>query len=248
MAERLRRAWHARVEGEGAIVRLAEEEAHHVVRVLRLRPGDRLSVFDGGGREWEAVLESAGGWGANVRIGPEMAGVTDPSFPVSVHQALCRPERVEWAIQKGTEVGASGFRLWPAERSQVDPPSAERLARLGRVALEACKQSGRRRVPSVEVEGSLPGTVPPGVVGLLLEAGTGVPPIAVRLAETRPRAAWLVVGPEGGLSPAESAALAGSGWLPAGLGPRVLRTETAGVIACALVLHAWGDLGAKAGS
>ena len=248
MTERLRRAFHPRVEGEGAIVRLAGEEAHHLVRVLRLRPGDRLSVFDGGGREWEAALESAGGGAAEVRIGREIPGVVDPSLLVHVCQALCRPERLEWAVQKGTEVGASGFRLWRAARSQVEAPSPERLGRLGRVALEACKQSGRRRVPSISVEDSLPPAVPPGILGLLLQTRPGATPIAARLAGPRPGEAWIAVGPEGGLSRPETEALVGRGWLPASLGPRVLRTETAGVVACALALHAWGDLGSGPGA
>jgi 16S rRNA (uracil1498-N3)-methyltransferase len=151
---------------------------------------------------------------------------------------------MEWVIQKGTEVGLDAIRPFAARRSEVDAPSAERLRRYRRVALEAAKQSGRRLVP--DVAEPLPGLpLPPsGVCALLLDGGPEARPIVERLARPRPGSVWLAVGPEGGFEPAEAAALAAGGWSLTGLGPRTLRTETAGVVAAALVLHAWGDFGA----
>jgi 16S rRNA (uracil1498-N3)-methyltransferase len=241
--ERIRRVHHPEVPGPGALVVLDPEETHHVVRVLRLRAGDPVSVFDGRGREWEGVLLSASRSGATVRTGSELTGRVDPPLSVALFQALCRPERMEWVIQKGTEVGLEAVRPFAARRSEVEPPSEGRLARYRRVALEAARQCGRRRVPSVEDPvGTLP-EVPEGTCALCLDAGPGAEAISERLRGPAPGAVWLAVGPEGGFEPDETQSFEASGWRRAGLGPRTLRTETAGAIAAALVLHAWGDLG-----
>jgi 16S rRNA (uracil1498-N3)-methyltransferase len=242
--ERGRRVYHPTVAGEGAEIVLDLEETHHAIRVLRLRPGDPVSVFDGRGREWEAVLVSSDRGGAAIRTGAEMTDLIDPTLPVTLFQGLCRPERMEWVIQKGTEVGLHAIRPFAARRSEVDAPSAERLRRYRRVALEAAKQSGRRFVPDVsEPLSGLP-LPPSGVLALLLDGGPEATPMVERLARQRPESVWLAVGPEGGFEPAEVAALVTGGWWLTGLGPRTLRTETAGVAAAALVLHAWDDFGA----
>ncbi len=241
--ERIARVHHAAVPGTGAEIVLDPEESHHVTRVLRLRPGDPVAVFDGRGREWEAVLVSAGRNGATVRTVSESTGRTDPGLELVLYQALCRPERMEWVIQKGTEVGVAAIRPFVARRSECPAPSAERLKRYRRVALEAAKQSGRRVVPEVTPPvGTVP-PPPPGATALLLHTAPGAPPLADRLAGPRPASVWLLVGPEGGFEPEEAEELEAAGWLPCGLGPRTLRTETAGAIAAALVLHAWDDLG-----
>ncbi len=243
--ERIARVHHAAVPGVGTQIVLDRDESHHVSRVLRLRPGDPLLVFDGHGREWQAVLVSADRDGATVRTISEAPGRVDPVLEVVLFQALCRPERMEWLIQKGTEVGVAAIRPFLARRSEVPPPSAERLRRYGRVALEAAKQSGRRVVPEVAGVLEIVPSPPHGTAALLLLPGAGVPPLAAHLDAPRPSAVWLLVGPEGGLDPDEATTLETSGWRPAGLGPRTLRTETAGTIAAALVLHAWDDLGSS---
>jgi len=156
-------------------------------------------------------------------------------------QALARPEKIEWVLQKGTEVGVAEFRLVASERVEAPPPSLGRLDRYARIVMEACKQSGRRRLPPLSL-GALP-TPPEGVVAIVLSPDRGVDPLGTVLAGTKPEDVWLAVGPEGGFSPAELDTLIGAGWRPASLGPRVLRTETAGVVAAAIVLHTWGDLG-----
>ncbi len=242
--ERGRRVHCPNVAGEGAELVLDLEETHHAIRVLRLRPGDPVSVFDGRGREWEAVLVSSDRGGAAVRTGAELTERIDPTLPVTLFQGLCRPERMEWAIQKGTEVGLHAIRPFAARRSEVEAPSAERLRRYRRVALEAAKQSGRRFVP--DVAEPLPGLpLPPsGILALLLDGGPEARPMVERLARQRPLSVWIAVGPEGGFEPGEAAALDAGGWRLTGLGPRTLRTETAGVVAAALVLNAWDDFGA----
>jgi 16S rRNA (uracil1498-N3)-methyltransferase len=241
--ERIRRVHHSDVPGTGSVIVLDPEETHHAVRVLRLRPGDPLSVFDGKGREWEAVLLSADRASAAVRTVSELPGRVDPVLAVTLFQALCRPERMEWLIQKGTEVGLAAIRPFSARRSEAGDPSGGRLRRYRRVALEAAKQSGRRAVPEVAEPVVAVPPPPEGTRALLLDAGPGARPLAEWIAAPEPAEVWLAVGPEGGFEPEEAASLEASGWRRASIGPRTLRTETAGVVAAALVLYAWGDLG-----
>jgi 16S rRNA (uracil1498-N3)-methyltransferase len=243
--ERIRRVHHPDVPGACSVITLDPDETHHAIRVLRLRPGDPISVFDGKGREWDAVLLSSSRSGATIRTEAERRGRVDPVLPVTLFQAICRPERMEWLIQKGTEVGLTEIRPFVALRSEVDAPSEERLRRYRRVALEAAKQCGRRIVPVVaEPVRTLP-PPPPETRGLLLSLGPGARPLAERVVGPAPGAAWIAVGPEGGFEPKEAETLEASGWISTDLGPRTLRTETAGVIAAALVLHAWDDLGRR---
>ena len=240
---RTRRVHHASVPGPDSVLALDADEAHHVIHVLRLGPGDPLSVFDGRGREWDATLTGVDRSGVKVRIGRERSDPVDPALGVTLYQGLCRPDRMEWAIQKATEVGVRAIHPLVASRSDGPLPSPDRLERWRRVAREACKQSGRRCVPAVGEPVAAPQEVPQEVLALMLVPGREERPIGSFLCGPPPQAVWLLVGPEGGLHPGDVRALEAKGFRRAELGPRTLRTETAGVIASALVLHAWGDLG-----
>lgn len=240
------RAWrvhHADPPGPGHEVLLDREESHHVRRVLRLEPGDPLSVFDGRGREWSArVLEAERG-GVRVLLGEELADPVEPDLPVHLYQGLCRPERMDWLVQKGTEVGLLAIHLVVTSKAKPPGITERRLARWYRIAKEACKQSGRRRIPTIESPNSFP-PVPSDVLGLVLHSPAPGRPLGDYLGRSRPREVWLAVGPEEGFDPGELKTLERSGWRRAALGPRTLRAETAGVVAGTIVLHAWSDLGA----
>jgi len=233
--------------GAGGLARDAEivlspEESHHVARVLRLRPGDAVAVFDGLGREWEGVVQSVERGAARVRVGEEILSAVEPTLDVVLFQALCRNDRMEWAIQKSTEVGVSAVRILRTARVEEAERRGAPLERWRRIALEAAKQSGRRRVPTVDVAEDLPPAVS-GTLALILTAGRPALAIGEYLLRPRPGAVWLAVGPEGGFTGPEVGAASGRGWEAAALGPRTLRTETAGVVAAALVLQAWDDVG-----
>jgi 16S rRNA (uracil1498-N3)-methyltransferase len=236
-----RRAFVAASPSVGDRVELDPEESHHVARVLRLKPGEPLHLFDGKGGAWEATIQEVARDRVSVVIDAALDGEVDADLRVVLYQALTRPEKIEWVLQKGTEIGVAAFRLIVSDRVEAPPPSPTRQARYERIVMEACKQSGRRRVPDVA-----PGafdTPKDGVLAIVLAAGPGVPPLGRVLAGPRAPEVWIAVGPEGGFSVDELAKLTAGGWRDASLGPRVLRTETAGAVAAAIVLHAWGDLG-----
>ena len=235
------RRWRAFAPGAAAAhprVRLDPEEAHHLARVLRARPGDRVDVFDGAGREWRGTYDGDG----IVNLHEELADPVEPPIAITLLQAGSRPERFEWVLQKGTEIGIVAFRWLATARVEPAPPSPARLERWRRILAEAAKQSGRRVVPTLDLEAAWP-RPPAAATGLVLDPG-GTP-----LGESLGGSIGnleLAVGPEGGFEAEEIASLRALGWGVAGLGPRILRTETAGPLAAALVLHDLGDLGPPA--
>ncbi len=246
---RVWRVFHPAPDGEGDTIALDPEESHHVRQVLRLRPGDRLAVFDGRGREYEAVLVDSTRQAVRVRVGAPLRDRVEPPLRVVLYPSLCRPDRMEWLIQKGTEVGVAAFRPLRAERSESPRVSPGRLDRWRRIAREACKQCGRRVIPGVEEPLSAPPPAAEAVAALMLDVAGSAVPLAGALGSVAsagpPAEVWLAVGPEGGFEPAERAAMEAAGWIGVSLGPRVLRAETAGICAAAIVLHRLGDLGSR---
>ena len=226
------------------LVRLDASQSRHLEVVLRLGPGGELEVFDGRGARWPARIESPG----VLRLGPR----TEPdrgAADVWLAQALAKGEKLDVVVQKSTELGATRILPLAAERSVVrlDEGRAERrTARLRRIAQEAARQCGRNDVPTVDVPCTLANLAgllraEPGRRGLLLDPEER----SVRLSQAARGASriLLAVGPEGGFTPAERAEAAAAGFASVALGRLVLRTETAGLAALAIVQHLAGDLG-----
>ena len=243
---RLWRVYHPGLPGEhGAAFDLDVEEARHVHRVLRLKTGEPLAVFDGAGTEWRAVIVSSERDRVAVTLDAPITRPVEPSLVVGLYQGLCRPERMDWVVEKATEVGVAAVYPWKSRRAGPHTITAQRLARWRRIAAEACKQCGRRRLPRIEPCEELPRQLPPDTLGLVLDPGSAAAPLArVCRGRAAPRQVWLAVGPESGLDAAELEARSGAGWIRTGLGPRVLRADTAGLVAASVLLHQWADLGA----
>jgi len=244
---RLWRVYHPGLPAEpGASFDLEVDEARHVHRVLRLETGEPLAVFDGEGTEWRAVVVTSDRDRVAVELEAPITGPVEPSLVVGLYQGLCKPERMEWVIEKATEVGVAAVYPWKSRRAKAHAITPERLARWRRIAAAACKQCGRRRLPRIEVCEELPRQLPPATLGLVLDPGSAAAPLAeVCRRQPAPRQVWLAVGPESGLEAEEITARPGAGWIRTGLGPRVLRADTAGVVAASIVLHRWADLGAE---
>lgn len=243
---RLWRAYHPGLPAQaGAEVELTGEEAHHVGRVLRLGPGDRLSLFDGAGREWEAVIQAAPSRRVLARLDRERTEPVESPLELRLYQGLCRAERMDWLVQKGTEIGLAAIHPIPTARSERARADGKRLERWRRIAIEAAKQCGRRRLPEITPRDDLPERGSGDGAALLLDPGPGSRALGSLLDESAPGPVRLAVGPEGGFATDEIERWSASGWRRAEIGPRTLRAETAGLVAAAVILHAWGDLGAS---
>jgi 16S rRNA (uracil1498-N3)-methyltransferase len=206
--------------------------AHQVHRVLRLRDGDEIVLLDGAGNEARCRVE-----GAECVVESRGVAAGEPSHRLTVWQALLRGDHLEPVIRHGTEIGIARFGLLVAERCVARELSAKRLERLRAIAREAAEQSERGIVPSVDPPISLGDALAATSAGsiLLYERNAGS-----RLTELPPPPD-LFIGPEGGFAPDEVAAAERAGLGVAGLGPRILRSETVAVAAAAVVLSRTGD-------
>ncbi|KON82290.1 16S rRNA (uracil(1498)-N(3))-methyltransferase [Azoarcus sp. PA01] len=223
-------------------IELPEALAHHALRVLRLRDGDPLVLFDGRGGELAARLQVRGRDAFAVR-GEHHALERESPLSLVLVQALASGEKMDWIVQKAVELGVSGLVPLQAERSVLKlsgDRAQKRVAHWQQVAISACEQSGRNRVPDIapitglrEYLGSAD-----GASRLVLTPVDGRRLVSFARPET---ALHLLVGPEGGWSDDELAVCRAAGCVPVGLGPRVLRTETAGLAAVATLQALWGD-------
>jgi 16S rRNA (uracil1498-N3)-methyltransferase len=223
-------------------------ESHHITRVLRLRPGDSVVATDGAGRDYTVRLESLGEAAVGTVIA-EAAGVAPSPLAITLIQGVPKGVKMEAIVRAVTELGVA--RLQPAlcERTVVrlDAPRwRDRARRWQRVAREAAKQCGRAVIP--EVEGPRPlvdwlATTSPADLQLCLWEGDGAALGAVLATSGSPRSARVLVGPEGGLASEEVARARTHGLTVVSLGPRVLRTETAGPAIVAILQSRFGDLG-----
>lgn len=212
--------------GEGEIV-VEGEEAHHLARVLRIRVGERFVAFDGTGVEAEAEVLSVGPQVHARVLGTRRPDVEAPR-DVTLYLALVKGERFDWAVEKATELGVARIVPLETERTEVRDPGEARRKRWQRLAASAAAQSGRVRVPEVAAPEKLPLALADAPrPAVLLAPGGGAFP-------AHPSA--LFIGPEGGFTEAEVEAARASGVQPVGLGPRILRVETAALAALSLVL------------
>jgi 16S rRNA (uracil1498-N3)-methyltransferase len=244
----MRRFTLAPERSAGGRVVFDADESRHLARVLRLRPGDTVVATDGAGRDYTVRLERVGAT-ATGTILAEATGVPASPLAITLVQGVPKGDRMEAIVRAVTELGVS--RVWPAlcERTVVRREPAgwrDRARRWQRVAREAAKQSGRAVIPEVEAPRPLLGWLAAGApadLGLCLWEGGGAPLGTVMERAGGPRSALLVVGPEGGLAPAEVEAASTRGLTVVSLGPRVLRTETAGPAVVAILQSRFGDLG-----
>jgi 16S rRNA (uracil1498-N3)-methyltransferase len=221
---------------------LAPEAAQHVAKALRLKAGDSIVVFDGRGGEYEANIQRIDKDRVDVKVGAWRDVETEAALPMGLAQGLPEGDKMDWIIQKSVELGAAWIQPVVCDRSVVRL-SAERAARREahwrRVAVAACEQSGRNRVPEVRPTLAFMAWIaqPSAVQRWVLTPGA--PALA---AQPRPAGAIeLLVGPEGGLSERERDLAVSQGFIPVSLGPRVMRTETAPLAAFAAVNALWGD-------
>ena len=225
---------------------LSGEQFHHLVRVRRGRVGDRVRVFDEQGREFEGEVCEIRKDKALIRLIGECLPSAPPSIEIILLQALPKGRKMDLIVQKTTELGVWKIIPLITERTVVRLPKPDRVARWNHIGLEACRQSGRRSIPVVSSVSRLEELDLASLSGLKIilceGADRGLKEV---LRESTEQKLALMVGPEGGWSPREIEFSLQGSFIPAGLGRRILRTETAGVIGVALVQYERGDLGSS---
>ena len=229
--------------GKGLVIE--GSAVNHITRVLRLRSGDALTLFDGRGGEYSARIEEFRRDTVVVTVDGHRGSDRESPLSLTLAQGISRGERMDWIIQKATELGTSRIVPVFTKRSMVklDEKQAERKLQHWRaIAVAACEQSGRNRIPALAapleffevMRAGDPASTrlllsPAAELGIddLEEVGTGI---------------TVLIGPEGGLAESEQQAAVAAGFKPVRLGPRVLRTETAAIAALTIIQHYFGDL------
>jgi 16S rRNA (uracil1498-N3)-methyltransferase len=212
------------------MLELPAGEAHHVLKVLRGRSGDQVEVADGAGRLFAAELRGGG----EAVVLEELAGPDCLDAEVSLYQSVPKGGRMDFVVEKATEVGATSIIPLLTERGVVNPREGK-VGRWRRVAEAAARQSLRLRVPEVAEPVRFSDAVSRvGAAGVLLHNAPGLEPVESIVGSS----ASLFVGPEGGWSEGELRAAEETGIASSGLGPYRLRSETAGIVAVARALAA----------
>lgn len=221
---------------------LPPEASHYIGKVLRAKPGQALSLFNGDGQEYTAAVTEVGKKVVSTNIGDSQTG--QPASPLHTHlgQVMSRGDRMDYAVQKATEMGVTEITPLFSERCEVklDPKRLEkRLTHWRQIAISACEQSGRCDVPVIHQ---------PQQLGTWLDVVEADCKLTLHLHNSvalqdipTPASCALLIGPEGGLTEDEVAAARQQNFNAICLGPRILRTETAPVAGLALLQHLWGD-------
>lgn len=243
-------------QGEGgAHVTLTGEKAHHAMRVLRLRPGDALWVCDGTGVEYPGRIVGFHGDTVEVSLGEPQPAAGEPAHRITLFQGLPKGDKMDWVVQKAAEVGIDSVVPLHTERSVVrltEAKARSRAERWHRIAEAAASQAARGRVPAVlppaDLAGALEAWRTRAPEGILIvpweEARSGGLRAVLRNRDVPlPREVGILIGPEGGLTEEEVEQAKAQGGIVCTLGPRILRTETAGAVVAALVLYEAGEMG-----
>lgn len=229
------------------LVDLPSDVLRHLSTVLRLQAGDRFELFDGAGGVARCVLAENG---SQARI-EQQERLAPPELQIELIQGLAKGEKLDLILQKGTELGVSRFILSPTERAVLKVAANKRESRMQRwrrITLEACTQCGQPFAPHVDLSKNLSEALAAasGELKLMLWEEETLP-LAQLLPAAPPASLSLLVGPEGGFSPAEARLARAAGFHTVRLGPRILRTETAGLAILSILQYVYGDFATNEG-
>jgi 16S rRNA (uracil1498-N3)-methyltransferase len=233
------------VEIGATTVRLPEDEAHHLVQVLRLQPGAFVAIFDGAGQEWNGTVEIAGRRAATVRLDAAVVPVAEAPVAVTIGVALQKGDRMDTIVAEATALGVAA--IVPLSTAHVALPARAResgtaIARWQRVAVAAAKQCGRASVPDIRAVARLDELLShwsEGPILVSVEPGRGWPGGAEG-AGPKPARALALIGPEGGWGEDEVKRLATAGARRISLGPRTLRGDLAPAVLLSSLWTSWG--------
>ncbi len=230
----------------GTEIELGGDQARYLSRALRARVGDKVNVFDGDGAEWSAAVLQIGKNTVTLRIDDSHEAGTESPLKIHLVQGISRGERMDFVVQKATELGVK--RITPVLTEygvvKLDAVRAEkRRKHWQRIATSACEQSGRVRLPLIDTPITLKnwlGDKPQRIdTELILSPNAATTLSSLQAPETK---VCVLIGPEGGFSDGEYEDAEIAGFTAVSLGPRVLRTETAAIATLAVLQSLWGDL------
>jgi 16S rRNA (uracil1498-N3)-methyltransferase len=219
------------------------ERAHYLTRVLRVRSGDTIVVFDGRSGEYPAVIGEIDRQRVQLRPGPNSSRDLESPLSIRLIQGISRGERMDFVVQKATELGVQQITPVHTAYSVVrlgNDRAGKKIGHWERIAQGACEQCGRNILPVIDAAADLKEVLaePVGGSRLILQAGSGESLGNLRQIDD---SLTLLIGPEGGLNEAEIALAISCGFQPVSLGPRILRTETAALAAVAILQSRFGD-------
>jgi 16S rRNA (uracil1498-N3)-methyltransferase len=241
---RLIRLHVAETLAEGARIVLAGSAAAHAKRVLRLGAGDPITLFSGDGHDYPSRITGFGRGTVEVTVEGRAAARPESPLAVTLVQGIARGERMDLMVQKATELGVAAIQPVSTARSVVrldDDTRERKLAHWRGVAIAACEQCGRARVPPIAAPVPLAESLAAPAAGARLLLAPDAP-LSLADAARGQRSAEVLVGPEGGLEDGEREAALAAGYRACRLGPRVLRSETAAIAALAVLQAVAGDL------
>lgn len=223
---------------------LAPEASHHLARVLRMQRGDALILFNGEGGEYPAMIAAVDKRSVTVTTEQQSNSVPESSLKLHLGIAMSKGDRMDWVVQKATELGVARITPLYSERVELKlqgERAEKKLEHWRGVAIAACEQCGRNTLPAIAAVTTLADWLDNTTADrkFVLHHRTEI----ALDAAAKPASVALLVGPEGGLSEAEIAAAERRQFAPLRLGPRVLRTETAPLAALTILQYIWGDLG-----
>ncbi|PTU33220.1 16S rRNA (uracil(1498)-N(3))-methyltransferase [Stenotrophobium rhamnosiphilum] len=228
----------------GGTITLPEDAARHLVQVLRMRLGDSFITFNGQGGEYAATLSTVSKREAQASIGEFNTVDRESPLNITLAQCVSKGDRMDYTLQKAVELGVSNIVPLISSRTVVKLDAerwAKKIEHWQGVIISACEQSGRTRVPQLAAHQDLDYWLRSSAndsLKLVLAPGASK---QLRQLDPTSRAITLLIGPEGGLSEVECTLAAKHEFIPLALGPRILRTETAGVAALAAIQAQWGD-------
>jgi len=228
----------------GQEIQLRDDALHYARNVLRLESGALLRLFDGSGNEYAASITAIEKRAMVLQLGDQLPGAAELALPVHLGIGLARGERMDWVVQKCTELGVTTISPLLLSRCNAKLESARadnRLRHWRQVAISACEQCGSNRLPQIDLPLSL---------DEWLQQREALPGLVLHTSDsdalqqgTQPQGMRLLIGPEGGLDEQEFRRACAAGFRPWSLGPRIMRTETAPVAALAILQYLWGDMG-----
>jgi 16S rRNA (uracil1498-N3)-methyltransferase len=224
-------------------ITLVDDAAHYLSRVLRLKPGALCRLFNGIDGEFEATVISANSSGVVVQTGSLCKNNANPTIEINIGLGLSRGERMDYAVQKSTELGVTSITPLFSDRCEVKlKPErvANRVKHWGKVAISACEQSGRSVIPTINQPLNAADWIKSGTGSFCIMLDQSGDTNLQELAKQE--SVNLMIGPEGGFSENEIVLARSNGFSVVRLGSRTLRTETAPVVALSILQYLWGSL------